>query len=363
MIYQGNALEYIYDTPEILKRILAERNQILNRALELLKGKNIADIYLTGSGSSYHSAVAARKFMQKVLGIRVHAVYPVPFLEELDYLEKDAIIVSISQQGTSVASIQILEEAVKRGFATIAVTGEYETEITKYSDATIYVECGYEDAGATTKGYTATVLTFLLFAVELGRQSGTLEPDAAAAYYNSLSAVFTHMPKVISAAERWYGLIQDELSTCRNLVILSYGTQKATMLEGVLKFSETCRFPVRGYEAEEFMHGMYNAVDTSMSFLYLAEPGAYKKRIMKLYRYYEQQGCRQYGIGLEENHYRNLTLDFTEETEFLMLEYILVIQILFVRLSRTRGIDLNLPKDPDFHKIMNSKLEEETRNV
>lgn len=358
MIYQGNALNYIYDTPEILKRILAERNQILEQALRLLKGKTISDIYLTGSGSSYHSAVAARKFMQKVLGIRVHAVYPVPFLEELDYLEKDAVIIGISQQGTSVASIRLLDEAAKRGFATISVTGEYKTELTKHSDANIYVECGYEDAGATTKGYTATVLTFLLFAVGLAMRQGILTADTAKAYYSRLYAVFTHMPEVISAAEKWYEQIQDELSACRNLVILSYGNQKATMLEGVLKFSETCRFPVRGYEAEEFMHGMYNAVDSSMSFLYLAEPGAYKERMMRLYHYYGQQGCRQYGIGLETEDCRNLAADFTEETDFLMLEYILVIQILFVRLSKTLGIDLNLPKDPDFHKMMNSKLEE-----
>ena len=40
--------------------------------------------------------------------------------------------------------------------AVISVTGEYNTEITRHGNANLYVECGYEDAGATTKGYTAT---------------------------------------------------------------------------------------------------------------------------------------------------------------------------------------------------------------
>ena len=28
------------------------------------------------------------------------------------------------------------------------MTGEYDTEITRHADANIYIECGYEDAGA-----------------------------------------------------------------------------------------------------------------------------------------------------------------------------------------------------------------------
>lgn len=357
MIYQGNAIDYIDDTPEILKQILAESSQILHHVLEVIKGKKISDIYLTGSGSSYHSAVAARKFMQKVLGIRVHAVYPVPFLDELDYIEKEAIIISISQQGTSVGSIQILAEAMKRGFTVISVTGEYHTEITRHSDATIYVECGYEDAGATTKGYTATVFTLLLFALELGKQEKIVTEERVKVYENRLVAIIEHMPKVISAAKGWFGQIKGELSFCKNLIILADESQQATMMEGVLKFSETCRFPVRGFAVEEFMHGMYNAVNETTSFLYLRENEYNTERMMRLYNYYEQYGYHQYGIGIKKNNYSNLSDCLTKDKDFAMLEYILVIQILFVSLSRSLGIDLNIPKDPDFHKIMHSKLE------
>lgn len=116
-------------------------------------------------------------------------------------------------------------------------------------------------------------------------------------------------------------------------------------------------FPVRGYELEEFMHGMYNAVDENVNFLYIASNGELKTRMVKLYRYYQQQGLKQFGINMDEDIRENLKGCFNNSEEFSVLEYILVIQILFVRLSRAKGIDFNIPKDPEFHKIMKSKIE------
>lgn len=356
MIYNGDAIEYIYETPEILKSIWDNRHEILRESIELLKNKPITDIYIVGSGSSYHSAVAVKLFLQKILGVRVHAVYPVPFIEDINYIDEKSIIISISQQGNSTASIQALDEAGIKGFATLSVTGEYNSEITRHASANLYVECGYEDAGATTKGYTATVFTLIVLGLELGLKNSKIQKDDFFHYETELLKLIGNMPNVIKAAETWYESIKEELINCKNLIILSYGNQRATMLEGVLKFSETCRFSVRGYEMEEFMHGMYNAVDDQVCFLYIAAPGRYRNRMLKLYSYYMLQGQLQFGLNIEEKIPGNISGCFLNDEEISMMEYILGIQILFVKLSREKGIDLNIPKDPDFHKIMNSKI-------
>ncbi|MGN6713162.1 SIS domain-containing protein [Anaerocolumna jejuensis] len=357
MRYYGDAIKYIYETPGILKNIWMNRHEILKSSMELLKKKEITEIYITGSGSSYHSAAAVRLFWQKLLGIRVYAVNPVLFMEDIDYIDKNAVIIGISQQGTSAAGIRALDEAAVKGFATLSVTGEYNSEITRHASANLYVECGYEDAGATTKGYTATVFTLMVMGLELALDKGRLQKEDYLDYEEIILKLIANMPEVIRGAEVWYENIKEELAGCSNLVILSYGNQIATMLEGVLKFSETCRFPVRGYEMEEFMHGMYNAVDEHTGILYIAEEGKYKNRMLRLYRYYMQQGQVQFGLNLEEKIPANITGCFLNEEVFSALEYILAIQILFVRSSRARGIDLNIPRDPDFHKIMKSKLE------
>lgn len=86
------------------------------------------------------------------MGIPVVAVSPINFMEEMEQDLKQALVCGISQQGTSTGVIRAIDYAKKRGCQVLACTGEYNTEIVHHGDAVLYVECGIEDAGATTKG-------------------------------------------------------------------------------------------------------------------------------------------------------------------------------------------------------------------
>lgn len=350
MIYQGDSWQYINDTPEILHGIWQGRDSVLRNCMALLAGDGVSELYLAGTGSSYHSAIAAAPFLKKILGIRVFPVYPIAISQEICFMDKKSLVAGISQQGTSVSVINALKEAGNAGIRTIAVAGEHHTAITKHGDATLYVECGYEDAGATTKGYTATVLTLLLFGLAFARAQGKITDTEEAACQRRIEGVIRHMPEVLKKSASWSERTAEQLRTSRNLMVLYGGRKQAVMLEAVLKMSETCRFPVRGFEADAFMHGMYNAVDEETEFLYLfPEEGSQREQMERLYGYYEVKGSRQYRMPEDM---------FIHDEDFSALEYILPIQQLFVLTSRKRGIDLNIPKEPDFHKYMGSKLED-----
>ena len=171
-----------------------------------------------------------------------------------------------------------------------------------------------------------------------------------------------NMSVVLDDSQLWCERTAEKLKECRDLMILSGGSLDSMLREGVLKFSETCRFPVRGYEAEEFMHGMYNAVTEQVEFLYLFPAEGYEvQRMKRLYGYYSSQKNRQYAINMPRDGMscmgeNALSCRFRGDVDFSVLEYMLPQQLLFVLTSRARGIDLNRPKDPDFHKYMGSKL-------
>lgn len=357
MIYQGDAFKYILQTPQILSDIMSRQQSIFLESCDALAGKKMTELYLTGSGSSYNSAVSAAGFLQRILGIRVFTVYPADFMEEMEAINPDAVLIGISQQGTSVAVIEAMDKMRQSGRFAISVTGEYDTEITRHGDANIYIECGYEDAGATTKGYTASVLTLILFGLKLARQRGTLTNEEYESYQIRIKKIIDNMEPVLIQSREWCEKQVNSLLICSNLIVIAGGNLKPLLLEAVLKFSETCRFPVRGYGAEEFMHGMYNAVDRHTEFLYLFPSGGYElQRMQKLYHYYEHQGNKQYVLNF--NPVKGLTGCFVNDKDFSVLEFALPLQMLFVLTSRGKGIDLNVPKDPDFHKYMKSKIEE-----
>lgn len=361
MIYQGDAFAYIMETPDILFYILENQNKIFKDSMEFLKDKNISEIYLAGSGSSFNGASAACLVLQRILGIRVFAVTPVPFLQNICFSDKDALFLGISQQGTSSAVIHTMDEMRCNKRKVISVTGEYDTEITRHGDVNLYVECGYEDAGATTKGYTATVFTLFLFGLLLARQQGKLSQQEYSQYQQRLKKVIFNMKYVLERSGDWASGTAEKLKGAEELLLLAGGNQSELMLEGVLKFSETCRFPVRGYEAEDFMHGMYNAVGPQTQFLYLfPSMSGEQAALEKIYGYYKNKGNIQYTINRPGDEWSGC---FVNDRDFSILEFALPLQMLFVLTSRKRGIDMNIPRDPEFHKYMGSKLEKGRENL
>lgn len=357
MIYYGDAYQYVLDTPDILLGIIEQQNTIFSQCCKFLKQKEISEIYLVGLGSSYHSAIVAADFMKKLLGIPVLSVYPAEFMDEIEVDYKHALVIGISQQGTSMAVIKALDKMNEKGGLTVSCTGEYDTEITKHSQANIYIECGKEDAGCTTKGYTATVFTLLLLGLHLAKERNLLNEKSWNKYQKQLKDSAKNICNIIAASIPWCKKQEGNLVKCSDLIILASGKCKKLIPEIVLKFSESCRFPVRGYEAEEFMHGMYNAVNETTQFLYLfAGEGEEDNRLWKLYNYYKSQHNQQYCINA--NVEEGLSEYFDKKNPFSVLECIIPLQILFIQTSRKRGIDLNIPKDPDFHKYMQSKIEE-----
>ena len=212
---------------------------------------------------------------------------------------------------------------------------------------------------STTKGYTATVLTLYLFLLEVAKNSEgdlKLKEEEITVYEERIQKVILNLPKLLPICEKWAEKEAKKLRTCTDLIILTESNQKSLLLEEVLKISETSRFPVRGYEACEFIHGMYNAVTEQTEFLYLfSQSGSDSKEMQHLYEYYKGKN-KQYAVNTQKENDDGLYAEFLQDSDFSTLEYTIPFQMLFVKASRERGIDLNIPKDPQFHHYMGSKI-------
>lgn len=235
MLYHGNAMDYIYETPDILQYILENKKEILEDSNRVLKDKKISEIYLTGSGSSYNAAVAVADFAKKLLGIRVTPVYPVMLIEDYEFISKSAVVTGISQQGTSAAVIKALDDVRERGIATISMTGEYDTEITRHADANIYIECGYEDAGATTKGFTATVLTLMIWIIDTAESIGRITEKETENYKKRIDVVIKNMKNILQISKLWCSEISEKLKDNEDMILISGNKMKSLPTGGNIK--------------------------------------------------------------------------------------------------------------------------------
>lgn len=233
----------IYDSiteqPHIMKRMLNQSKEITRQFVELFRKNQFSRIIMAGSGSSYNAAQSARYFMKKLLKIEIDVQYAHVFAAYEEVINKNSLLIGISQNGESTASVKSIIKAKSMGMANLAVTSEDGSYITEHADFKMVVPTGEEKAGATTKGYTTTVLAFYLAAVETALDQHLLNEHEYKNYYLKLNKLADGLEKVIETANAWYGKHKESLLSAKSLIVSGGGWNFGTALEVDLKFMET----------------------------------------------------------------------------------------------------------------------------
>ena len=349
--------DYIVEQPVVLKQMLENSKRMTSDFVEILATQTISRIILAGSGSSYNAAYSAKYFMQKVLNIQVDVQAAHTFTAYENVLGPETLVVGISQSGESTAAVNSIKKANERGVASIAVTSEDGSYITEHATYKMIVPSGEEEAGATTKGYTATVLAFYLAALEAAYRLKRVDDAQYQSYTEGIANTIEAIPAAIRKADEWYEKNRQQLLEAKTLIVSGYGNNYGTALEAGLKFLETSRFPVSVYELEEFMHGPYNAIDAESYIFFIVPEGAGKERALRLNEYFGGKTEHSFMVIKDDGSGddKNIRVPFHEDPDFTPLEYIVPLQVLFFRLAKDKGVEMRTVRYPDFHRFMNSK--------
>ncbi len=348
--------EYIVESKDAVRNIVENQEEILGEAVEYC-GSNIEQIYIVGSGTSYHSAVAARNVLEKTLKKKVFAVYPMAFKDNELITNKNTVVIGISHAGRSSSTIQALEKAKAEGLKTIAMTAERNRPIIDHADKTVYIEIGSEYAGPKTKGFFGSVATLVLFGLNYGVKNGIINNTEKNEIIDRMIKTTDNIPDIAAKSWEWYKRNKEDLLKSRRMIVLGYENCLASMLEGTLKISEAVRYSVIGYEQEEFMHGIYHGIDENTYMVYLASKGQYYERCIRMKDYFEKERHNHNYLitsDKELDNGKNFVYDFVNDEYFEGLEYIVPLQVLARKLSQDLGIDCNISSDPEFHKKMAS---------
>ena len=72
-------VDYVNEVPQLLAKNVESASELVNPLINYVEGKEIKDILLIASGSSYNACHCARSFMMKHLGINVKVISPFTF--------------------------------------------------------------------------------------------------------------------------------------------------------------------------------------------------------------------------------------------------------------------------------------------
>ncbi len=352
--------KYIDEIPTILRKIVVNKFDIIGSFLSSVEKRKFDQIYIIGSGSSYHAGLGLKGFIEEITGIKVTVMFATHFADKEIIVSKNTLVIGISQGGQSLSTYNGLNYARKNGLYTMALSENPNALINEKCDSVVRIEVDNELACAKTKGYQGTIITLMLMFLEYSKKISTITEDKYDYYMQCIDSSINNIAPLIEKSKEWYKNNKAELINCKRLIIVGYDEQYGNVLEGALKILETVRIGVTGYDVEEFYHGIYNAIDEECYMIYLTSLGAYKDRIETLHSLLSEWTDKNYVFGdLNEKFSkdrRNLNFEFTDDKHISVLEYVVPMQVISSYLGYDKGIDVDIPKSKTFHGLVGSKI-------
>lgn len=344
--------EYIQEIPEKLEEVFRKSDVLF----EKIRKEKFDKLILTGSGTSYHAALQTSLFLQNLLDIEVEAVYPFQVTDDFfEGINHKTLLIGLSQGGSSYSTYNAMVTAKKYGATIGSMSGYENVLIDEIADYVLTVYCGPENAGPKTKGFTTTKLNLMLFGLYVALEREFISVLEFEAEVDKLEEAISQFGEVYKKAAAWVNENQEDLAKVSDIRVIGTSDLYGDVLESALKMLETLRIPITGYEFEEFIHGIYNAVNEESTVI-IYDSGQ-EKRVKNLIEVLSNWTSKVYVITNQENSgwERSLYLPINEENPYEKLFFITPVQLICAFVPRLKGIDPSVPKDPTFHKKLNSK--------
>ena len=280
-IEKGNfkhfTLKEIFEQPEAIKNTLRGRLKEGRIKLSLkLDVNSIKRIIITACGTSWHAGLIGKYLIEKIARIPTEVDYASEFRYKDPIINKNDLVVVISQSGETADTLAALQEArFKRG-KTLGIVNVVGSTISREVDSGIYLHAGPEIGVASTKAFSCQVIALLLFALFLN-QERNIKLDKE--ILKELEFLPLKIKRILKKSEK-IKEIAKKFKDSKNFLYLGRGINFPVALEGALKLKELSYIPASGYPAGEMKHGPIALVDKNIAVIFIAPKDKTFKKIL-----------------------------------------------------------------------------------
>lgn len=261
-------LKEIFEQPEAIENTLRGRikNNKIKLSIDLNNIDKIKRIIIVACGTSWHAALIGKHIIEKFTGIPVEVDYASEFRYRNPVVDKNDLVIAISQSGETADTIAALKEAKNKGAKTIGIVNVVGSTLAREVDSGIFIHAGPEIGVASTKAFNCQIVAIILFALFV-RQEKNLEIDAN--FLEELKLLPEKIKEVLKKNKE-IKKIAEIFKDAKNFLYLGRGVNFPTALEGALKLKEISYIHAEGYPAAEMKHGPIALVDENMPVVFIA---------------------------------------------------------------------------------------------
>ena len=310
---------------------------------------NAKRIIITACGTSWHAGLIAMYAIEEFAQIPVEVEYSSEFRYRKPVINKDDVVIAISQSGETADTLAAIQLAKSKGAFIFSICNVIGASIPRLSDSGCYTHVGPEIGVASTKAFTAQVVALTMLALCIGREKGTLAPDQYLRIVRELGQIPDKIERVLSQNKR----IADFAKTftyAQNFIYLGRGYNYPVALEGALKLKEISYIHAEGYPAAEMKHGPIALISQEMPVVVVAPHcGTYEKVVSNIQEIKARKG-RVIAVVTEGDEVVSKIADYTieiPETEECLTPLLTVIplQLLAYHIAVVKGCDVDQPRN------------------
>ncbi|MBO5228761.1 MAG: glutamine--fructose-6-phosphate transaminase (isomerizing) [Lachnospiraceae bacterium] len=347
-------MKEIHEQPEVVKNTI---NAYVNEGnISFGEGvlsdeelRSISRIYIVACGSAYHVGMVAKYAIEDLTGVCVETDLASEFRYRNPKLQKDSLVIIISQSGETADSLAALRLAREKGVKTLGIVNVVGSSIAREADSVIYTIAGPEIAVATTKAYSAQLIITYLLGMQLAKVRGEIEVEAFAKMLKDMHALPAQMSSILNDKERiqWFA---SKFAGARDVFFIGRGMDYAVSLEGSLKMKEISYIHSEAYAAGELKHGTISLVeDGTLVIGVMTQNELYEKMLSNMVEV-KSRGAYLMGITNVGNYNIEDTVNFTvyvpkTDKHFVTSLAIIPLQLMGYYISVARGLDVDKPRN------------------
>lgn len=240
---------------------------------------SIEKIFITACGTASHAGMVGKVLIEHIARIPVEVMVASEFRYADPIVNKNTVVLAISQSGETADTLAAMEEGRKKGARIWSIVNAIGSQAMRIADGSISMQTGPEIGVASTKAFTAPLMDLFMLAIFLADIRETISNRKRIELVKEListpslvSICLEREPEIIKLANRFKNM--------HNTLYLGRGINMPIAYEGALKLKEISYIHAEAYPAGEMKHGPIALIDKHLPVIAIAPNDPWRDKMI-----------------------------------------------------------------------------------
>lgn len=306
--YPHFMLKEIEEQPEVVNKTLEfytkeDGKEKLTDLFEKIDFSKVQEIDIIACGTAYYAGLQGANYLKKIANFKSNVEIASEYRYSDPIIDERNVVVFVSQSGETLDTLMALRLAKSKGAKTIAITNVVGSTISREADVVIYTLAGPEISVASTKAYTAQVITFYLLSLEISLKLNRITEDKYKNYILKAYSLNGKIKEIFNSKEKIKG-IAETIKDKKNGFYIGRGIDEKVAREGSLKMKEITYIHTEAFPAGELKHGTIALIENGTMVVVVATQEDMIEKVVSNIKELKARGA--YIISITKNSYKDI---------------------------------------------------------